>query len=165
MASAGNMWQDVAPPVHRASPPPLWPEAPVHPLSPPVGRSVRDNLRQTSDTPGDTERRKRPAPGSRPALSGRQRRHGNSDHQPHQATTSHRPRDHRPARPARRGDGRQAAAARRGVAAGPRGCQAVPGPGPSGPRPVSPSSPASSSGRTRRYTDPPDDRTTVPPSG
>ena len=26
-----------------ASPPPLWPEAPVHPLSPPVGRSVRGN--------------------------------------------------------------------------------------------------------------------------
>ena len=33
---------------------------------------------------------------------------------------------HRPARPALRGDGRQAAAASRGVAAGPRGCQAVP---------------------------------------
>ncbi len=73
-------------------------------------------------------------PGSRPALSGRQRRHDTLGHQQHRAVTSLPPRAHRPARPALRGDGRQAEAARRGVAVGPRGPLAVPRAGASRPK-------------------------------
>ena len=42
------------------------------------------------------------------------------------AASSYVKHDHRPARPAPHGAGRQAEASRRGVAIGPRGCQAVP---------------------------------------
>ncbi len=44
----------------------------------------------------------------------------------HPATTDRIMLVHRPARPAPLGAGRQAEASRRGVATGPRGCQAVP---------------------------------------
>lgn len=115
------------------------------------------NLRQVCDTTCDIACLERASPGSRPALPGRQRRHGKTvKGKQKQAGDELGPGavggpagPHRQARPI----GRSHHAGR-----GPRAEEAArpsPGPGPKGPRPVSLSSATNSLGRRRRRTDPP----------
>ena len=135
-----------------ASPPPLWPEGPVHFPSPPPQSTCRaqcagqpaTNFRYTwrHRAPQNTRFELSASP-IRPPAPSRQLRSP--------AAPSHnQPSPLRPTGPPGPPCGAMAVRPQPPAGAWPPGHEAVrpsPGPGPSGPRPVSPSSPANSSGR------------------